>query len=66
MLPAIALLSLLGCAQAPSDCPPIVEYSPAFQAQLADEVQQQPEGAATVRALLDYAALRDEIRACRK
>lgn len=36
----------------------------AFQAQLADEIQRLPSGAALERAMLDYARLRDQARAC--
>jgi hypothetical protein len=64
----IATLSLTACATAPSRpsivCPPIPTYSRAFQAQLADEIQHLPPGAALERAMLDYARLRAQARAC--
>jgi hypothetical protein len=41
-----------------------VAYDRAFQARLADEIQRLPPGAALERAMLDYARLRDQARAC--
>ena len=41
-----------------------VPYDRAFQARLADEIQRLPPGAALERAMLDYARLRDQARAC--
>ena len=64
----IATLSLTACATAPSRpsivCPPVIAYDRAFQARLADEIQRLPPGAALDRAMLDYARLRDQARAC--
>lgn len=64
----IATLSLTACATAPSRpsvvCPPITTYDRAFQSRLADEVEQLPPGATLERAMLDYAKLRDQARAC--
>ena len=64
----IATLSLTACATAPSRpsivCPPVIAYDRAFQARLADEIQRLPPGAALERAMLDYAQLRDQARAC--
>ncbi len=64
----IAALSLTACATAPSRqsvvCPPVAAYDRAFQAQLADEIQRLPPGAALEQAMLDYARLRDQARAC--
>jgi hypothetical protein len=64
----IATLSLTACATAPSRpsvvCPPVAAYDRAFQARLADEIQRLPPGAALERAMLDYARLRDQARAC--
>ncbi len=64
----IAALSLTACATAPSRpsvvCPPVTAYDRAFQARLADEVQRLPTGAALEQAMLDYARLRDQARAC--
>ncbi len=64
----IAMLLLTACATAPSRpsivCPPVATYDGAFQARLADEIQRLPRGAALERAMLDYARLRDQARAC--
>jgi hypothetical protein len=64
----IATLSLTACATAPSKpsvvCPPVAAYDRAFQARLADEIQRLPPGAALERAMLDYARLRAQARAC--
>lgn len=65
----IGTLCLSGCAGVSSDvlpevCPPVVEYSPAEQARVADEVAALPEGAVIVEWLADYAVLREQVRAC--
>ncbi len=64
----IAALSLTACATAPSRpsvaCPPVAAYDRAFQARLADEIQRLLPGAALEQAMLDYARLRDQARAC--
>jgi hypothetical protein len=66
----IAMLWLTGCATGGSDarapCPPIVDYTAAEQVRAADEVEALPESAAIVRMLGDYAALRDQVRACQR
>lgn len=66
----IATLSLAACATAPSRpsvvCPPVVAYNGAFQARLANEIERLPPGAALERAMLDYARLRDQARACNR
>ena len=49
---------------APSTCPPVVEYSRAEQARVAEEVAALPEGALIPGWLADYAVLRDQARAC--
>uniref|UniRef100_UPI00356890C4 hypothetical protein n=1 Tax=Roseovarius sp. TaxID=1486281 RepID=UPI00356890C4 len=59
-----------GCAGVSSDarpsaCPPVVAYSPAEQARVAEEVAALPERAAIIGWLADYAVLRDQARACR-
>jgi hypothetical protein len=46
-------------------CPPVVAYDRAFHARLADEIQRLPAGAALERAMVDYALLRDQARACK-
>ncbi|MBE0455583.1 MAG: hypothetical protein IBX58_18275 [Roseovarius sp.] len=60
---------LTGCATAgsdapPSACAPVVEYSRAEQARVAEEVATLPEGALVVGWLMDYAVLRDQAQAC--
>ncbi|WP_372921471.1 hypothetical protein [Roseovarius sp.] len=65
----IVALLLSGCAGVgsdtpPSACPPVVEYGPAEQARVAEEVVALPEGAVIVEWLADYAVLRDQTRAC--
>ena len=71
-LPAVlaaATIFLAGCAGVTSDtppsaCPPVVEYSRAEQARVAEEVTALPEGAEIVGWLADYAVLREQARAC--
>ena len=63
------MTSLNACAQVgsdglPSTCPPVVEYSRAEQAQVAEEIATLPEGARIVDWLTDYALLRDQVRVC--
>ena len=65
----IAALFLSACATGGSDtasgtCPPVVEYSRANQARVADEVAALPEGAVIVGWLADYAVLSEQVRAC--
>jgi hypothetical protein len=43
----------------------VIEYSPEFQAQLADELEALPAGSSLERAMIDYGRLRSELRACR-
>ena len=66
---AIATLFLTACARVGSDvssgtCPPVVAYSPAEQARVADELAALPEGAMITGWLVDYVVLRDQARAC--
>ena len=68
---AAAMIFLTGCAggssdTAPSACPPVVEYSRAEQARVAEEVAALPEGALIVGWFTDYAVLRDQARACHR
>ena len=65
----IVMICLTGCARvgsedSPSACPPLVEYSRAEQALVAEEVAVLPEGALIVGWLADYAVLREQARAC--
>ena len=61
---------LAACATGGSEfgvtiCPPVVEYSPEFQALAADEMALLPEDSALVEMLRDYAVTREQARACR-
>ena len=49
----------------PSACPPVVAYSQAEQARVAEEVAALPEGALIVGWLADYAVLRGQVRHCK-
>ena len=67
---AAATIFLTACAGVTSDtppsaCPPVVEYSQAEQARVAEEVAALPAGALIVTWLADYAVLREQVRACR-
>jgi len=46
-------------------CPPVVEYSRAFQARAAEELGVLPDGSAIAEMMSDYAVMRDQARACR-
>ncbi len=68
---ALALSLCAGCASGGFErgagalfCPALVAYPPEFSAQLAAETARLPEDSAILRALLDYAVLRDQVRAC--
>jgi hypothetical protein len=58
--------------QAPSPPPPVVvcpkltEWSKAYQARLADEIERLPPGAALSLAMREYLQSRDAARKCRK
>lgn len=65
----IATLLSSGCVGVgfdapPSACPPVVNYSPAEQASVADEVAALPDGAVIVGWLADYAMLRAQVQGC--
>lgn len=65
----IAALCLSGCAEVDSDappgsCPPVVKYSRAEQARVAEELVALPEGAVIAEWLADYAVLRAQVRGC--
>ena len=47
-------------------CPPIQDYSPEFNASLADEIDSLPDESHIPMVVGDYAKLRDRIRACEK
>ena len=64
------MILLSGCVGAGFDglygaCPPVVEYTRAEQAYVADELTSLQEGAVIGEWLADYAVLRDQARACR-
>lgn len=66
---ATAMILLTGCAGASFDtvssiCPPVVEYSRAEQAQVAEEVAALQDRALITEWLADYAVLRAQARAC--
>jgi hypothetical protein len=63
------MICLSGCGMVGFDtplsaCPPLVEYSPDEQNQLADEIAALPEGGVIVEWLMNYAVLRAQVRAC--
>jgi len=66
----LATIWLSGCATDASDvgslgaCPPVVEYSPEFQARGAEELALLPEGSAIAEMLSDYAVMREQARDC--
>ncbi len=73
--PRLAVLAvvtswLTGCATAGFEtgsvaaCPPVVEYSPEFQARVAEELAFLPEGSAIVEMMADYAVMREQARVC--
>lgn len=59
----LCLALLAGCASF-APCPSLVDYSAQFQRQLAEEVRQLNRDSALLRAMLDYGALRAQVRAC--
>jgi len=66
---AVVMILLSGCARVgfesqPGACPPVVEYSRAEQARVAEEVTALYQGAEIVAWLTDYSVLRDQARAC--
>lgn len=63
----IVSLSLTACAPVVSDAlPALKEYSPAVQAQAADELDALPAGAVLVTFIADYAVLREQVRTLRE
>lgn len=64
LMPAMWLTS---CATVGSEivvCPPITEYTEAFQMRAADEIERLADGSAILVLIQDYGQLRDRIRAC--
>ena len=67
----VATSWIAACATAGSEpvvavCPPVLEYSPEFQARAADEVNRLPEGSAVVEMLSDYAVMLEQALACQE
>lgn len=65
----LATIWLAACATGASEppvavCPPVVEYSPEFQARAAEELALLPKGSAISEMLNDYAVMRDQARPC--
>lgn len=66
----LATIWLSGCATGGSDvggigaCPPVIEYSRAFQARAAEELALLPEGSAIAEMLSDYSVMREQARFC--
>jgi hypothetical protein len=70
------LLLLNGCATAPVSSPaitatsnpcallPVKVYGPAYNKELANEIEAAPKGAMWPLAVTDYIALRDAVKAC--
>ena len=62
---------LTACATAGSEnhphrlCPPLADYSAELQARAAGELALLPENSVLVEMLNDYAAIREQARACR-
>lgn len=70
MLLVLALNLLTARAGESSDlgtvCPPVKDYNPQFQSQLADEVEVAPATAVFPIAIQDYGVLREQLRkSCR-
>jgi len=67
---AAGMILLGGCAAVgwsdgrQSACPPVMEYSRAEQARVAEEVAALPQGSPIAEMLADYAVMRDQARAC--
>jgi hypothetical protein len=66
---AAAMIFLTGCEGVGFDatvkpCPPVVEYSRAEQAIVAEELAAMPQGAMIENWLADYTVLREQVRAC--
>lgn len=67
-VPAIATSLLSGCATVGSDgsgpgaCPPVFQYSRAFQSRAAAELALLPHGSAIGEMLADYAVMLEQAR----
>ena len=59
-------LGLAACSETiVASCPPVPQYSQAFQSRLAAEIETLPSDSALGEAIIDYKRLRDQLRACR-
>jgi len=47
-------------------CPPLQQYTPEFNEELATQIEALPEASAIPMVVSDYAKLRDRIRDCQK
>ena len=59
---------LTSCATGSSEivvCPPIIEYTEAFQMEAAEELAGLPSDSAVLVLVQDYGQLRDRVRACK-
>ena len=67
---AIVLASLTGCGAAPSEvarCPvPLVSYTQDQQDRVAEEMTEAAGAAVWPSFIVDYALLRNEVRACQR
>lgn len=63
LVPVLAL-ALGACASTSTVvCPALRDYTPEFEARLADEIEAAPADAAWPDAVLDYVSIRDQIKA---
>jgi len=65
----IAVLLLTACATANFNrlgCPTVIEYSDAFQVELADALDALPTDSPIHVAMSDYKVIRDQARACHR
>lgn len=62
---AAATIALAACHAIPNGaCPVLIKYDAEFNEHLANEVANLPADSAALRAVRDYIALRDQVRAC--
>ena len=60
----LAAMMLVSCGRTITSCPPVVEYDTTFSAQLAEELERSSAEQAWPRAVVDYHALREQLRKC--
>jgi hypothetical protein len=66
---AIAMIWCAACASVDSDlsgnvCPHAPDYDVAFEQKMIEEIESLPPDSVLVRALIDCAVLRDQVRVC--